>query len=464
MMTVDTYSLSEVIRVAEIHPFYNSDTKYPPDPEAIQKALQASPTEPKHTELSLQPLLKKNDIYRVIKRLTNDTNPRNEYRRSVYISTTGGGSGGLPLMFATDTVENRKHRAVFGQFLNTCGVVEPHDWVLTTHTSGFLYRSLDLISEIFENAGASVLCAGSRMDAAEAVHCLINYRANVLTGDSSQIIHIVHHISTLPAEQRSEVRINKVVYTSDLMTPTQRTYISKILGAVKILSILGSAEAGPYAISNPDLTGNCASSSRDFVFDTRTMLIEILHSSTLTEDPSCRCGGKSVPEGEQGIIVQTSLQRLRNPLVRYITGDVGSIHPMPEAAAGIIPKSELKHFRVLRLGGRDRRFSFKWFGEYFNFEEIENLMQTEGSGILQWQLILDSFDSSPQSTLEVRILRAAAGEGILASETFVDMINTFFFVFPENQHLFKVNFLNYLEGFEKSSTGNKVMKLVNRFD
>ncbi|KAJ5205560.1 hypothetical protein N7491_003812 [Penicillium cf. griseofulvum] len=463
-MTSDTYSLSEVIRVAKIHPFYNADQKYPPVPEAIQKALQCSTT-PEQTDIDLQPLLKKNDIYRVIQRLTNDTDPRNGYRRSVYISTTGGGSGGLPLMFATDTKENRKHRAVFGEFLQICRVIEPQDWVLTTHTSGFLYRSLDLISEICENAGASVLCAGSRMDAAEVVHALINYRVNVLTGDSSQIIQIVHHISTLPAEQRSEIRVSKVMYTSDLMTATQRAYVSKILGAVKILSILGSAEAGPYAISNPDLTGHCACSSRDFVFDTRTMLIEIFHPSTVDEDSSSgQFGGKPVPEGEQGIIVQTSLQRLRNPLVRYITGDVGSIHSMPNAAAEIIPESELKHLRVLRLGGRDRRFSFKWFGEYFNFDEIENLMQTDGSGILQWQVILDSFDSSPQSTLEVRMLRAAAGKGVLDTETFVEMVNTFFFVFPENRHLFKVNFLDSIEGFEKSSTGNKIMKLINRFD
>ncbi|OQE43299.1 hypothetical protein PENCOP_c003G06446 [Penicillium coprophilum] len=464
-MTSDTYSLSEVIKVAEIHPFYNADRKYPPDPEAIHKALQYSSTESKQIDLHLQPLLRKDDIYRVIKRLTNDTDPRNEYRRSVYISTTGGGSGGLPLMFATDTKENRKQRAVFGEFLKICKVIEPNDWVLSTHTSGFLYRSLDLVSEILENAGASVLCAGSRMDAAEVVHTLINYRVNVLTGDSSQIIHIVHHISTLPAEQRSEIRVNKVIYTSDLMTFTQRSYILKVLGAVKILSILGSAEAGPYAIANPDITGRCISSARDFVFDTRTMLIEILHSSTINEDSSFgKFGGKPVPEGEQGIIVQTSLQRLRNPLVRYITGDVGSIHRIPEAAAGLLPESEVKYLRVLRLGGRDRRFSFKWFGEYFNFEEIENLMQTEGSGILQWQVILDSFDSSPQSTLEVRMLRAAAGEGVMDRNTFVALVETFFFVFPENRHLFRVNLLDDLEGFEKSSTGNKIMKLVNRFD
>lgn len=46
-------------------------------------------------------------------------------------------------MFVTDTKENRNQRAVFGEFLRTCGVVEPHDWILTTHVSGYFYRYVD---------------------------------------------------------------------------------------------------------------------------------------------------------------------------------------------------------------------------------------------------------------------------------------------------------------------------------
>lgn len=72
--------------------------------------------------------------------MTHDTSPENVYRLRSYISITGGGSGGLPLMFATDVKENRKHRAVFGEFMAACGLVGPGDWVLTTHASGYLYR------------------------------------------------------------------------------------------------------------------------------------------------------------------------------------------------------------------------------------------------------------------------------------------------------------------------------------
>lgn len=79
--------------------------------------------------------------YKEIARLTTDRDPRNGYRRGTYISTTGGGSGGgHPMVFATDSIENRQQRAVIGSFLRSCGIVGPGDWVLTMHVAGHLYR------------------------------------------------------------------------------------------------------------------------------------------------------------------------------------------------------------------------------------------------------------------------------------------------------------------------------------
>ncbi|GKZ33941.1 hypothetical protein AbraIFM66950_004032 [Aspergillus brasiliensis] len=315
--------------------------------------------------------------YKVIERLTKDTSPQNEYRRSSYVSVTGGGSGGLPLMFITDAQENRQHRAAFGEFLRTCGVVEPHDWILTTHASGYLYRSLDLLSEILENAGGTILSAGNFMTPSEVVRALAHYNVNVLTGDSSQIIQVIHHISTLSAEERGGINLTKVIYASEPLTEGQKRHIYATLGAVKICSILGSAEAGPYTIHNLDITGEaCQIGSMGFVFDTRSVLIEILSSSVM-EDESPSSDIQPLQEGEEGIIVQTSLHRRRNPLVRYITGDLASIHPLPDIARFTVPESELKYLRVLRLRGRDRRISFDWYGVYFEFTNVEQLMQKE---------------------------------------------------------------------------------------
>lgn len=299
------------------------------------------------------------------------------------------------------------------------------------------------------------------MTPAEVFQYLAHYHVNVLTGDGSQIIQLIHHISMLPVEQRQRLKLTKIIYTSEPLTQAQREHIIKTLGPIKIFSILGSAESGPYAIGSPDLTGQQeCTSTVDFVFDTRTMLIEIFPSSIM-EEPS-PLSARPVPNGEPGIIVQTSLQRLRNPVVRYNTGDIGSVHALPERARDIIAQEDWEHLRVLRLHGRDRRFSFKWFAVYFEFENVATLMQAEGTGILQWQVILDTLKSSPQTTLEVRILRAIDREGLQSKEALVKKIRLFFNLLPENEHLFQITFVDDIGGFEKSGTGTKVMKFVDR--
>ena len=317
------------------------------------------------------------------------------------------------------------------------------------------------MSELFENAGATVLSCGNYMTPVEVVQYLAHYHVNVLTGDGSQIIQVVHYISMLPVEQRQRVKLTKIIYTSEPLTQAQREHIVATLGPIKICSILGSAESGPYAIGSPDLTGrqDCTS-TMDFVFDTRTMLIEILPPSIMDEAPLSTAS--PVPNGEPGIIVQTSLQRLRNPVVRYNTGDIGSLHALPESARDVIAQEDWEHLRVLRLHGRDRRFSFKWFAAYFEFENVATMMQAKETGILQWQVILGTLESSPQTTLEVRILRAIDRGGIQSKEALVKRIEWFFYLLPENEHLFQITFVDDIGGFEKSGTGNKVMKFVDR--
>lgn len=44
------------------------------------------------------------------------------------------------MMFLTDATENRIQRLTTGKLMQVCGVIEPGDWVVTVHTSGFLYR------------------------------------------------------------------------------------------------------------------------------------------------------------------------------------------------------------------------------------------------------------------------------------------------------------------------------------
>lgn len=114
-------------------------------------------------------------------------------------------------------------------------------------------------------------------------------------------------------------------------------------------------------------------------------------------------------------------RRCRNPFVHYIyiIGNIGSLHPLPETAYAVLPGSELERLRVLRLRGRDRRFSFKWLGMYFEFENMVSLVQSEKTRILQWQLILASLELSPRTVLDIRLLCEANSKYIMPKEVLV---------------------------------------------
>ncbi|KAM0306748.1 hypothetical protein ACHAPM_001321 [Fusarium culmorum] len=481
------YSLTDVLVVAKTHPFY-SDAKYPPNDEAIRVAREkasgqnsqpnyisrslikplfnllrltsrgTSSLTPEEAELKARPLLHKQDLYDVIERLVNDISPENTYRHNVYTSTTGGGSTlSRPLFFATDAMENRRHRSYFGDFLSKTGLIERGDWVVTTHCGGSLYRSLDLTLETMENAGASVLAAGSYSKPAETVSLLKEFNANVLTGDGSQIVSVVHYISTLK-EDRDKIKLNKIIYTSEALTVAQKAHIYDVLGPVKICSVLGSAEAGPYGVSTPELTPSEPDATyNDFIIDTRMTLIEIL--------PLDYAENKEIPvpellsEGETGVIAQTVLTRLRNPVVRYVTGDVGSLHPLPEETRSQIPPSDLPYLRVLRLHGRDRRFSFMWDGFDTRFDNLATLLSEEQYGVLQWQVILSKMEPSLEAFLEIRLL---CKEDETCRQAALSRLNTFLNIYPPNQHKFKVTFVEGLTGFELSKTGQKVIKFIDR--
>ncbi|KAK6510996.1 hypothetical protein TWF506_010082 [Arthrobotrys conoides] len=462
------YSLKQVLAVAKVHPLYNQDIKYPPtQEEVIEIANSIDKNDTEGVNLSALPLATKELLYPTINRLWADTSPENPYRKSVYLSTTGGGSGGKPMLFATDVFENRRHRAAAGALVRTCGLIKPGDVVFSVHATGNLYRALDLMTDLFEMAGGAVLCGGLAMQGEIAVEHMINFNANVFAGDGSQVLAFANHVASLPAERRKQVKVDKIIYTSDALNADQRKVITSVLGA-KIYSVNGSCEAGAWSVANFSITGEPEEDGVDFIYDTRMMVVEILPAELLDEAGAGQ-DIHPVPDGEKGIMVQTSLSRLRNPLIRYVTGDLASIRPLP--ATDEIPQEVAQHLRVIRLYGRDRRFSFKFFGEYFEFHKVKSFIQGQkGWGVLQYQILLDNLPGTETLILTVRLYRSdpnavQPGEDALVSnEKIIEGLKLFFVVFEENGNVddFKVEFVKDLDGFERSKTGNKVMNFVDR--
>ncbi|KAF1996085.1 hypothetical protein P154DRAFT_444171 [Amniculicola lignicola CBS 123094] len=458
MAVGSTYTLSEVLAVATLHPFY-SNAQYPPDEETINAARSRAVNLCTKASLRNWPLLRKESLYAAITGLIGDTSSLNTYRDNAYMSITGGGGMySKPLYFCTDAFENRRQRASFGRFMEITGVIKRGDLVLSTHWGGEFYRSLDLTLEIMENAGASVLAAGKDMGLHRVIRSLQDFQVNVLTGDGSQVVQIAHYVSTLDPTERGKIKLAKIIYTSEALTELQKEYIHSVFGpSIKIYSVLGSAEAGPYGVSNPDLSSNTSSSSTDFLIDTRTMVTEVFPLSLI----SCETDGDVLPQGNTGLIVQTSLNRLRNPVVRYLTGDIGSIHPLPEQARAIVPDADLPFLQILRLQGRDPRFSFTWNGEYIEFANLKALMNEPEFGILQWQVILDQMEDSKEISLEVRLLCSSRGDA--ACEAALSArLRELLVVCSTVEHRFRITFVHDMTGFERSETGQKVIKFIDR--
>ncbi|CEJ87736.1 hypothetical protein VHEMI04499 [[Torrubiella] hemipterigena] len=452
-MDYSLYSLQNVLSVAKVHPFFNDSIQYPLGKDALREYVKKEAAHA--SDIAEWPLLRKKTLYNTIARLVNDVRPENTYRHAMYASITGGGFGSKPLFFATDADENRNQRKQFGRLIKTCGIIRHGDWALTVHAAGELYRSLDLTLEVLENAGACVLGAANRMHPDDIVKLLIKYNVNILTGDSSQMVYLAGFISTHP--DRAKLKLNKIIYTSEVLTISQRGFIKAILGDIKICSFLASAEAGPWAVCNPDVTGEVTESAADFIYDKRSMLLQVFPLSAALEDPE---GLTPLLQGERGIIVQTSLARLRNPLVRYVTGDIGSLHPLPEAARRLIPASEWPHLQVVRLEGRDKRFSFDWDGEYLDFEDLSAIMNEPKYSLLHWQVILDNAKTGGcESSLEIRLLSSASSQ---LREELAARVKTFVHAVETNEHKFKLVFVTDGDELERSVTGRKVIKFVNR--
>ncbi|ODM16854.1 hypothetical protein SI65_07819 [Aspergillus cristatus] len=206
---------------------------------------------------------------------------------------------------------------------------------------------------------------------------------------------------------------------------------------------------------NPAVTGyRDGDDAADFIFDTRDIMVKAL-PRTIAEDSAG--GVEPFQDGEVGALATASLQRLRNSLIRYLTGDVSSLHLLPKT--DFIDPEEAQHFKILRMQGRDKRFSFDWQGEYFDFKAIRKLIQSDEFSVLQWQIILS--ETSTQHHLEVRLLRGQHDDRRLSDDDLVRKLRDFFNVDPDTEGYFQVTFVSGLQEFERSKSGNKVMHYLD---
>jgi hypothetical protein len=87
-------------------------------------------------------------------------------------------------------------------------------------------------------------------------------------------------------------------------------------------------------------------------------------------------------------------------------------------------------------------------------------MSTPSWGIVRWQVVLTT-DQSNLEHVEIRLMRATGIDGLLEQDAVEEKLKKHFYVGMTDASLFEVNLRNP-DDFIRSSTGNKVIKLVDR--
>ena len=353
------------------------------------------------------------------------------------------------------------------------------------------------------------------------------YHVNTIASDSSDLLGFAHYFSSLPPDTRINFRIDKIIYTCEPLPASKRAYLSSVFGSqVRFSSLYASAETGPWAVAifpSPLGENESGDDAVDFIFDSSAMKVEVLSPSS--EALSAAAKARNVPppdkdwapDGTTGHLVLTCLQRLKNPLVRYVSGDIGSVHDLPPSSQLLNGEGKTA-LKILRLRGRDQRFSFKWLGEYFEFDKLAKILSEPSWGILQWQIIITDDDQWKAShALELRILRrhTAQNEDVDAAPTKIGMgtdsqsngfqthgkangavtanklngvhdddgeleldakraahmvndeeleqsLKSVFYLICKNERLFRLRYLSDIGGFERAETSRKVVRFIDR--
>lgn len=303
--------------------------------------------------------------------------------------------------------------------------------------------SLELTGELCEHARGTNIPVGFSFPDEEVALVALQLRPNVITGVSSRILSFARYLLAHP---EINVKFAKVLYTSEPLPTYHEEYMRKAFHCDTISSLLGSAEGGIWGVAPPSATLHGSKSYREFVVRDDMMVVDIVD-----ED------GAPVPEGEVGEIVLTSLMRLRNPLVRYRTGDIGSFHPYAA------PEGSTIKYHCVHMYGRNPKKSFSLNGEYFDLVEAEKVMLLEKWGILEWQVILDSDHvGSTEESVEFRVVL----KDQTASHDLLDGLRSALLLSISGGSdaitaNFTVKVVEYA-GMEKGTLANKIRKIVDR--
>jgi phenylacetate-coenzyme A ligase PaaK-like adenylate-forming protein len=248
---------------------------------------------------------------------------------AAYVFRSGGSTGDPKFScFAHD-----EFAASMAQFTRsyTAAGLRPGDRVANLFAAGGLYASFVFVGRMLEALG----CVSFPYTAAAAPEVVADgcarFGIDVLLGFPSWLLQVA------PALEARGVRIRKIFYAGEHLHADDRARLRAVLGAEIIASAgYGAVDSGLMGYQCEAMAGGEHHLLSDHSY------LEVVHPETLAP----------VPDGEEGLLLVTNLDRHLHPVLRYRIGDLARLLPGACACGRTADRFELlgRGDDALRLG------------------------------------------------------------------------------------------------------------------
>jgi len=334
----------------------------------------------------------------------------------LYVTPTGGTGINGHSVFIAGHDDNKIQRHWLGNRLRHVGLIPSSAIVLNLFVGHRMYRSLEIINDFCEQAGATPLPLGAHIENRLAYLVGSEFQATMLAGLPTRLVDFALYL----LDEGLSMPLTRILYAGDCIRQVQASILQRAFPKADMVSIFGSAESGIWAYHLPDDPKDV------FHFDPRMMHLEIIN-----------------PEKDgSGEMVLTNLVRRRFPLLRYHTGD-----------------------RVMWVARGAEKSSFKMLGRIASSFAIgENYMDLNSlapylEGLLAFQLVLSQ--ESRGDLLELRVVPPEGWHEDQLSQWEKKIGN-----FMEKEELLVGSRLEFrrctMAQLERSPTSDKVIPIMDR--
>ncbi|HNY13018.1 MAG TPA: AMP-binding protein, partial [Candidatus Wallbacteria bacterium] len=248
------------------------------------------------------PFLGKSEIYQNC--LPDSTNIISGDDLSKAFIFASGGSTGEPKFSVYSSEELEYVTDVLASIYKVAGV-SPKSRAANLFIAGGLWTSFIVANLALEKIGVTNLPIGGNTDFSTTYKFMRKLHPNVLVGLPSIIIKFAQYAESQP----ERLKIDLILYGGEHMRKPAREYLKSVFGVEKIVSAgYAAVDSGPIGFQCEHMAGGSL----------HHVLTDYQYVEFVKED------GTPVLDGEAGEIVVTNLNRVKMPVIRFKTGDLGT--------------------------------------------------------------------------------------------------------------------------------------------